>query len=145
MIRAERGALLRAVTAEALREADREVVRTPLTRRSDVRFRGQTGKHFPILSFTGFDPNRTMQALICCAARTTSRSASRSALASARGRARRSARIISSGAGPQRNSHAADAPHQRAFEREAYRNFWRPGFDTSRKSLLWPKARDVAL
>src|SRR6516225_9325365 len=71
MIRAERGALLRAVTAEALREADREVVRTPLTRRSDVRFRGQTGKHFPILSFTGFDPNRTMQALICCAARTT--------------------------------------------------------------------------
>src|SRR6516225_7887735 len=71
MIRAERGALLRAVTAEALREADREVVRTPLTRRSDVRFRGQTGKHFLILSFTGFDPNRTMQALICCAARTT--------------------------------------------------------------------------
>src|SRR6516165_5608806 len=71
MIRAERGALLRAVTAEALREADREVVRTPLTRRSDVRFRGQTGKHFPILSCTGFDPNRTMQALICCAAQTT--------------------------------------------------------------------------
>src|SRR6516165_10368853 len=71
MIRAERGALLRAVTAEALREADREVVRTPLTRRSDVRFRGQTGKHFPILSCTGFDPNRTMRALICCAAQTT--------------------------------------------------------------------------
>ena len=56
MIRAERRALLRAVTTKALREADREVVRTPLTRKSDVRFRGQTGKHLLILSFSGFDP-----------------------------------------------------------------------------------------
>ena len=56
MIRAERRALLRAVTTKALREADREVVRTPLTRKSDVRCRGQTGKHLLILSFSGFAP-----------------------------------------------------------------------------------------
>ena len=56
MIRAERRALLRAVTTKALREADREVVRTPLTRKSDVRFRGQTGKRVLILSLTASNP-----------------------------------------------------------------------------------------
>jgi len=41
MIRAQRRALLRAVTANALRETDREEF--VLTRRSDVRFRGAIG------------------------------------------------------------------------------------------------------
>jgi hypothetical protein len=35
-----------------------------LTRRSEVRFRGQTGKQMLVLSLTGFDPERT-SARIC--------------------------------------------------------------------------------
>jgi hypothetical protein len=43
----------------AKRVADRRLGACSLTRRSEVRFRGQTGKHLLALSFTGFDPHRT--------------------------------------------------------------------------------------
>src|SRR6266498_5472469 len=35
-----------------------------LTRRSEVRFRGQTGKHLLTPRLTGFDPQRTLKAVV---------------------------------------------------------------------------------
>ena len=52
-------------TAKALREADRDSSYW-LTRRSDVRFRGQTGKHTLVLSLTGFEPKRSFGAYSTC-------------------------------------------------------------------------------
>src|SRR6516164_225 len=72
------------------------------------------------ISFTGLPPKSDIRAARQ-RVRTTSLSASRSAFAvTARSRARRRARLIPSG-GPQRNSHAAQLPDERAFGREAYR------------------------
>jgi hypothetical protein len=77
------------------------------------------GKCFPVC------PRNRTSDLRVNGVRTTSRSASRSASAvTARSRAPRSARIISSGAGPQRNSHAPHAARQtRARMRVLSRSF----------------------
>jgi hypothetical protein len=39
------------------------------TGRCDVRYRGQTGKHLPVLSLTGFDPNRTLRGFVAISAK----------------------------------------------------------------------------